>query len=109
MNGVGTIIQCLKDDKMKDICNKFVSKIQSNINKLYFLYGSNKLNLELTFNELANEIDRERNKMNILVYENKIVKNDGIIKSKDIISPKSGENCLIDFIIIIKLNYMNAK
>jgi hypothetical protein len=74
LNGVETIIQCLKTDKMKDICNKYVSKIQSNINKLYFIYGSNKLNLELTFDELANEVDRDRNMMNILVYENTIIK-----------------------------------
>jgi hypothetical protein len=97
LNGVETIIQCLKTDKMKDICDKYVSKIQSNINKLYFIYGSNKLNLELTFDELVNEIDRDRNMMNVLVYDNKIIKNDGIKKSKDIICPKCGENCLIDF------------
>ena len=96
-NGVETIIQCLNNDKMKIICNRFVSKIQSNINKLYFIYGSNQLNLELTFDETINEIDRERNKMNIIVYQNKIVKSDGIIKSKEIICPKCGENCLIDF------------
>ena len=96
-NGVETKIQCLKDDKMKDICNKYISKIQSNINQLYFIYGSNKLNLDLTFDQLANEIDKERNMMSILVYENKIIKTDGIIKSKDIICPKCGENCLIDF------------
>jgi len=39
LNGVETTIQCLKTDKMKDICNKYVSKIQSNIDKLYFIYG----------------------------------------------------------------------
>ena len=25
--GINTIIQCNKEDKMKDICNKFVNKI----------------------------------------------------------------------------------
>ena len=97
-NGIETIIQCLKNDKMKDICNKFVSKAQLDINNLFFIYGSNILNLELTYDEIVNEIDKERNNMKILVNENnkKIIKNDGIIKSKDIICPKCLENCLID-------------
>jgi len=83
-NGVETNIQCLKNEKMKEICNKYISKIQSNINDIYFIYGSNKLNLELTFDEIANEVDRDRNIMNILVYEYKIIKNDGLKKSRDI-------------------------
>ena len=97
-NGVETIIQCLKNDKMKDICNKFLSKVHLDINNLYFIYGSNILNLESTYDEIVNEIDKERNSMKVLVYENnnKIIKNDGIIKSKDIICPKCRENCLID-------------
>jgi len=83
---------------MKDICSKFASKSQFDMKNLYFIYGSNILNLELAYNELINEIDKDRNSMSILVYENnnKIIKNDGTIKSKDIICPKCGENCLIE-------------
>ena len=97
-NGVETIIQCLKNDRMKDICYKYASKVQIDINNLYFIYGSNILDLELTYDEIINEIDKERKSMKILVNEsnNKIIKNDGIIKSKDIICPKCKENCLID-------------
>jgi len=98
-NGVETIIQCLKSDKMKDICQKYSLKIEYDINKLYFIYGSNKINLELTFEQIINEVDKARNKMNILVYENNhnILADDGIIKSEDIICPKCGDHCLIDF------------
>jgi len=80
---------------MKDICSKFASKSQFDMKNLYFIYGSNILNLELAYNELINEIDKDRNSMSILVYENnnKTIRNDGTIKSKDIICPKCGEKC----------------
>ena len=52
--GLPLKVQCLKEDKMKDICNKYISKINININSLYFLYGGNQINLELTFKEQAN-------------------------------------------------------
>ena len=58
------IIQCNKNQKMKDICNKLSTKINMNINSLIFLYGGSKLNLDKTFNELTKE-----DKINILVYE----------------------------------------
>ena len=67
--GLPLKVQCLKEDKMKDICNKYISKININMNSLYFLYGGNQINLELTFKEQANSIDKERNEMNILVYK----------------------------------------
>lgn len=98
-NGVETTIQCLKSDKMKDICKKYSSKIENDINTLYFIYDSNKINLELTFEQIINEIDKDRNQMNILVFENNnnIMADNGIIKSEDIICPKCRGHCLIDF------------
>jgi len=63
-------MQCSKDDKMKDICQKFANKIKRNFNSLYFLYGGNQLNFQLSFKEQANLIDKERNKMKVLVYKN---------------------------------------
>ena len=97
--GIETTIQCINGDKMRDICNKFSEKIKIDINIIYFIYGSDRINLELTFEQQANEIDKERNIMNILVYEKEktSVVNDGIVKSRDIICPKCGENCLIKF------------
>ena len=41
-----------------------------NLNSVYFLYsGKSDLDEELTFEQTANNIDKERNKMNILVSE----------------------------------------
>ena len=68
--GREVIIQCIKDEKMKDICQKYVNKINKDINSLVYLYGGNQLNFNLNYNEQANIIDKERNIMKVLVYDN---------------------------------------
>ena len=68
-NGIKTTTLCSKDDKMKDICLKYSTKIDTNINSLYFLYGGNQVNLNLTFEEQANSMDKDKQEMNILVYQ----------------------------------------
>jgi surface protein len=59
---------------MRNIIQRFSSKIQNNSNSFIYLYGGGQVNFELTFEEQANQIDKENNKMKILVYENE---NDG--------------------------------
>ena len=49
LNGIQTKIQCLKEDKMEYICKKFASKNNVNFNSIFFLYGGNKLKLDLSF------------------------------------------------------------
>ena len=72
-NGKSIKINCLKEDKMKDICTQFSFKINIDLNNLFFLYGGNIINLELEFKNIANQIDNNRNEMIILVYEKKIM------------------------------------
>ena len=98
-NGTETHIQCLNSDKMEVICNRYAEKESIDINKIYFIHGSNNLNLELTFEQQANEVDKEHNIMKILVCEKdkSDLENDGIKKAENIICPKCGENCLIKF------------
>ena len=67
--GQKTIIQCLKEDKISDICLKFTSKINININNIIFLYNGKIINMELKYNEIANKIDNNSNIMNIIVYD----------------------------------------
>ena len=74
--GSDITIQCSTEDKIKDICQKFATKIESNINSLLFLYGGNKMNMELKFKEQANLMDINSNEMKVLVYKNE---NDDII------------------------------
>ena len=52
-------IQCLKTEKMKDICTKFSFRIMESINSLLFLYNGDKVKYELTFNEQANSFDKK--------------------------------------------------
>ena len=108
--GSNTIIQCDINDKIKDIINKFLIKINKEKNiKLYYLYNGKIINKELTFNEQANQIDKNRKKMNVIVYnsfEESNKKNE--ILSKDIICFDCKENCLID-IKNFKINFNECK
>ena len=54
-------IQCDKNQKMVEICNKLSTKIDLNKNSLIFLYGGNQLDLDKKLNEMTKE-----NKINIL-------------------------------------------
>ena len=87
--GIETIIQCNENDKKK----KFIVKIENNKSKIYF-YNWNKIKEELSFTEQANEIDNQRKKMNIIIYDNNENNNSGrkAIKLKDNICPNCEEN-----------------
>ena len=65
-----TVIQCSKDDKMRTICSKFGTKIEVDINSLFFIYNGSFLNLELTFYEQANSTDKNRLEMNVIANKN---------------------------------------
>ncbi len=41
-----TDISILEGESMEDVCKKFANKAEIDINKIEFLYGENKLNLE---------------------------------------------------------------
>ena len=45
------IIKCDIEDKMKDICKKFASKINEDFNDLSFTYYEEKINYDLSFVE----------------------------------------------------------
>ena len=83
---------------MKVKINKYIIKTENNKNNIYYLYNGDKINEELTFNELTNENDNKRKKMNILVYikEENINNEENIIKSKEVMCPECKENILIN-------------
>ena len=96
--GCNTTIQCKINNKMKDIIGNFLNKIQENGDNLFYLYNGNEINKELSFIEQANDLDKNRKKMNIVVNKN----SDDInakkeLISKDIICPECKENILLDF------------
>ena len=93
-----TSIQCDENEKLEEIIQRFLIKIDNTKNtNLIYLYNGNRINKELKFKEQANEIDKERMKMDILVT-NIVDELDDIkeIISKDIICPICKENILID-------------
>ena len=103
-------IQCNINDKMKDIINKFLIKIENkDQNILYYLYNGSRINEELTFNEQANDYDKNRKKMNIKVTSDVLNKSENKkIISNDIICPECNENILIN-IKDFKINLSECK
>ena len=67
LDGVNLTIQCRREEKMKDLCERYSTKINKNMNSLLFLYEGNKVNFKLSFKEQANDKDRNNNQMKILV------------------------------------------
>ena len=98
LNGNQVYVPCSFDEKMEDIINRYKIKVNCDLSSAQFLYGGNNLNLESTFSNQANSIDKERKIMSVLVIINKSSSsiNEGIIKSKEVICPECKESCLID-------------
>ena len=112
-NGVITIIQCQESQKMEEICNNFKNKAKINEKEIYYFYdgkGASQFNNSLTFNQMANSLDKNRKKMSILVYDSDNINNNdkSKIKSKNIICPKCNENCKIN-IKNYKINLFECK
>ena len=98
LDGDNIIIQCSKEDKMKDICQKYTNKIQKNINSLIFLYGGAQLNFNLSFKEQVK--GKERNEMKVLVYKK---------ENDDFICPHCNKKIKIEKIDDIILSNNNIK
>ena len=84
-NSISTIIQCNEDQKMSEICHNFISKSNLDENNINFIYNGiagKQFDKNLTFNQMANSLDKTRKKMNILVISND---KDALIKAKNII------------------------
>ena len=63
-------LQVDNNKKFTDIYKIFSSKAKTERKTLYFIYYGNVIrNYELKFNDIANEEDKRRKKMNILVNE----------------------------------------
>ena len=69
LDGVNLAIKFTTEDKMKDVCKSYSTKIYKDINSLLFLYELNKVNFKLSFKEHANFIDRNKYQMKILISE----------------------------------------
>ena len=67
--GKDLIIHCSQEDKIRDICQKCATKIESDSNINLFLYDGNKMNMELRFKEQENSMIMDNKEMKVLVYK----------------------------------------
>ena len=82
------IIQCNENDIIKDICKRFASKLNLEMNSLFFICGGEKINLESNFINLEKTANNESNKISIIVFENKIeASSKNVLKMKEVICP----------------------
>ena len=91
---ITTTIKCSKNEKMKDIFQKFVSKVNIDINSVNFLYEGNQIKEDLTFEKILNIYNRNQNKMVVIVnLKNKEDEklSTSKMKYKNIICPKCGD------------------
>ena len=93
-------IQCNKNEKLYEICNRLERKIENN--SVYYIYKGNKINKELELEEIIEKYD-DINNINILVNSIDEISNNNIIKGKYIICPECKEN------IRIKINDYKVK
>ena len=66
--GSNITVHCDKSERMEQIFQKFINKTNANPNSIIFLYNGTIIsNAKLTFNQISNLDDKNRNKMNIIV------------------------------------------
>ena len=67
LEGTDLTLQCSSEEKMRDICQKYATKIDKNMGSLLFLYEGNKINFDLSFKEQAGSSDGNKNEIKIMV------------------------------------------
>ena len=82
LNGKDETIECSKEEKMRNVCQKYATKIEAKLDSLLFLYGENQLNFLLSFEDQANSTDKLNNEMKVLVTKK---------EGERFICPKFGE------------------
>ena len=68
-NGTKIQIQCDENDKLETIFSKLGQKIEKKEDDLVFLYGGKLVDKNLTFNGLANSLDKERKTVSIIAVD----------------------------------------
>lgn len=99
-NGNVTSILCSENESMQEICERFATKAQTNINNLIFLYSGNNINLKNTLSKIINNIDKERKVISIIVNQlNTLTKTKSItslVKSDLPICPECSETTMFN-------------
>ena len=98
--GRSVTIQTNKNEKMDDIISRLSIKTNSDLSSSTFLYSGGQLKRNLTLENVSNNIDKERKRMDILdISQNDMNDDNGSkdsIKSKEIICNVCKELCKIN-------------
>ena len=65
------VLQGKKEDTIKTILNKNKAKIDADINLLIFKYGNEIININKTFDDIANDIDQKFSGITLYAFKNK--------------------------------------
>ena len=91
-----TVIQAKPKETFKEVIDKFIQKSSINPTSIYFIANGKNINSEQTVESQMSELNKQNNKMKVLVCslieENK---EQVIVKSKDIICPRCQKPCRI--------------
>ena len=97
LEGSPILMQCSLDEKIEEIIKRLISKLAQEKEDFYSLYNGGIANENLTFTEQANENDKKRNKMSILVNRKSEEEEDEALKKSEyIICPTCKENARIN-------------
>ena len=90
-------IQAQADEKIDEICNKFINRAGIDKTNLNYLYSGKTLSQDLTLNQTINNYDKGRNKMRVMVIENESnIEEKYLIKSPNLICPICKDTALFD-------------
>ena len=109
-NGLEYLIECSESEKFKNIVDKLFVVVGEKRKTIYMVYNGVILNEEFSFNQCANNLDKSRKLMNVIVFEMQgpTEVQEKIIKSKYIICPKCHENAILE-IKDLKISFVNCK
>ena len=110
--GITTIIPCQRSQKMEEICNNFINKTKIKEKEIYYFYGGKggaQFDKNLTFEQMANHLDKSRKKMSIVVQDNEVDNDDKSNTTlKNIICPECQNNIKME-IKNYKINLFECK
>ena len=92
------MIQAKSYESFQSAIDRYIQKSQIQLDSIYFIANGNKIKPEHSIESIMTNIDKKNKKIKVLV--NKMQDKDNnyqevIVKSKNIICPKCGENCRI--------------
>ena len=100
LNQIETEIQCDENETMETICSRYAFKIRKELKTLIFMYSGKAIDLNLSFIQTINNLDKEKKSFKVLVksiIDTYSKGNSNYIISKQCICPTCSEIAKISF------------